>query len=39
MIGDFNMPRPECIECLDTNLKDPAHRIKEIDCYNCKKEK
>lgn len=25
----------ECLDCLKTNLKDPAHRIKEVDCADC----
>jgi len=30
--------RPECIECLDRYAKDPAHRLKDIDCAKCTKE-
>ena len=27
---------PHCITCLDKNVKDSAHRLKEIDCVKCK---
>ena len=30
-----NLMIPHCIDCLDKNVKDSAHRIKEVDCANC----
>jgi hypothetical protein len=28
--------KDKCVKCLEVKVKDPAHRIEEINCVNCK---